>query len=135
MHLVGFIIRIYHGARSSERQICRLTYSCDSMAGICILCCSVFVTRHLFKSVSVIFIRVYFWNSTLNCLLCGALLELYMYISHVDTSRKPLTLSNVFVCCLSYTHLKSVFFFFFFSALQVRRSWVRFPMMLLDFFH
>src|SRR5215470_16439916 len=65
----------------SECQICRLTFSCDSITGICMLCCSVFVTRHLLKSVSVIFIHVYFRNYTLNCLLCGTLLELYTYIS------------------------------------------------------
>ena len=28
MHLVGFIIRIYHDAPSSERQISRLGFSC-----------------------------------------------------------------------------------------------------------
>ena len=27
MHLVGFIIRIYHDSRTSERQICSLQYA------------------------------------------------------------------------------------------------------------
>jgi len=28
VHLVGFVIRLYHGARSSERQICRYSQYC-----------------------------------------------------------------------------------------------------------
>jgi len=86
---------------------CCLTSGSDSMAGICVLCCSVFVTRHVLKSVSVIFIHIYFWNCTLNCLLCGTLLDMHTYLSNVDTSRKRATLSIAFICSLSYTYLKS----------------------------
>jgi len=61
------------------------------------------------KVCQVIFIHVYFWNYTFNCLLCGTPLELYAYISHVDTSRKPATLSNVLVCSLLYRYLNCFF--------------------------
>ena len=34
MHLVGFIIRIYHDARSSECQIVDFNFDCESSPGV-----------------------------------------------------------------------------------------------------